>query len=94
MKNIDKDTLGKVLYYFTDKLNKDSWKTEIGALNGFVTFIQRYIDQEWFKNQWIHFSLSIGLKLTGIHDDVWKYLGLTVFDVIFTKGVSRIQLRQ
>lgn len=87
MRSIDKDTLAMILSYYTDKLNKDSWKAEMGTLNGFTWFIQRCLDGEKFKNQWIHFSLSIGLKLTNIHEDVWKSLGLHIFDVILSKGV-------
>lgn len=88
MKSLDMETVAKILSYYTEKLNTDSWKTEIGALNGFVVFIQQFLDSKWYKNQWIHFSLAVGLKLTAVLDDVWKSLGLTVFDVIFSKGVT------
>lgn len=88
MKSLDKDTLGKILSYYTDKLNTDLWKTQIGPLNGFATFIQRYLDICMFKDRWIHFSLSIGFKLTQIHEDDWKSVGLSVLDVILNKGVS------
>lgn len=87
LRNVEKDTLLKILSYYTDKLNTDSWKTEIGALNGFTWFLQRCLDGDKFKDQWIHFSLSIGFKLTQIHEDDWKSLGLSVLDAILTKGV-------
>ncbi|KAL5284769.1 hypothetical protein ACFFRR_006843 [Megaselia abdita] len=86
MKNIDKSTLEKILSYYTEKLNSDSWRTEIGALNGFVNFIEYYLESNRFKDQWLHFSLSIGFKLTQLHDEEWKSLGLSVLDVILTKG--------
>lgn len=87
LKGADKSTFECIFSYYKEKINSESWKTEIGSINGFVTFIQNFLDIQKFNNQWINFSLSVGLKLTEIHDDEWKLLGLRVLQLILCKGV-------
>ncbi|XP_068155601.1 uncharacterized protein [Drosophila tropicalis] len=76
-----------IFKYYEEKLHKNSWKRHIGAVSGFVEYLQlRYVGDVKMTTQMLAFSLSVGLNVRECYDTVYKQLGARIFSVMLKQS--------
>ncbi|XP_017034201.1 uncharacterized protein [Drosophila kikkawai] len=78
-----KSTDAQMLKYYEQKLHKDSWKRQLGAVHGFARYLElRYTDKSRMSTQMLAFALSVGLNVRECYDSAYKQLGVQIFSVM------------
>lgn len=90
----DDDKLVQNLFeYYHKPLNKDNWKYNIGAMNGFLTFIQHLYNSfetnmslDYDKAQFI---LATGLNFLDHFEPNIQIIGIRMFNILLSESNSR-----
>ncbi|XP_034489186.1 uncharacterized protein LOC117792950 [Drosophila innubila] len=69
-----------IFNYYEQKLHKDSWKRQLGAVHGFVRYLEYYFTNDnKMSTKMLRFSLAMGLNVRECYHSDYKQLGIRVF---------------
>ncbi|XP_023300482.2 uncharacterized protein LOC111682719 [Lucilia cuprina] len=79
--------------YYEDKLHKDKWKRQLGAVNGFVKYLEyrfyNALDHDSKMSQkFLMFCLSVALNVRTCYETHYKTLSTTIFLIILQQGAN------
>ncbi|XP_037949915.1 uncharacterized protein LOC119680950 [Teleopsis dalmanni] len=82
-KPMEPEVEDKIFSYYQAKLEQNVWKTQYGAINGFLRYIEfRYSQENKMKMNWMNFCLAIGLRLRESVETVFKHISLKIFKAL------------
>ncbi|KAH8388574.1 hypothetical protein KR093_010264 [Drosophila rubida] len=77
----------RIFTYYEQKLHKDNWKRELGAVNGFERYLKHYCQNEIkMPKKLLTFSLAVGLNVRECHQPEYKQLGVRIFSRMLDSG--------
>lgn len=69
-----------IFTYYEQKLHKDCWKKQLGAVHGFVRYLEYYYaNDNKMSNKRLTFSLAMGLNVRECYQSDYKQLGVRIF---------------
>ncbi|KAH8310673.1 hypothetical protein KR044_002487 [Drosophila immigrans] len=69
-----------IFNYYEQKLSKDCWKRELGAVHGYERYLEHYCDAEAkMSKKLLTFSLAVGLNVRECFQPEYKLLGVRIF---------------
>ncbi|KAL7731308.1 hypothetical protein ACLKA6_014477 [Drosophila palustris] len=69
-----------IFSYYEQKLHKDSWKRQLGAVHGFVSYLEYYCaNDKKMSIKMLTFSLAVALNVRECHQSDYKQLGVRIF---------------
>ncbi|EDV93780.1 uncharacterized protein LOC6563944 [Drosophila grimshawi] len=69
-----------IFCYYEQKLHKDCWKRQLGAVHGFASYLQkRYANDVKMSTKMITFSVAVGLNVRECFQSEYKQLGARIF---------------
>ncbi|XP_037816135.1 uncharacterized protein LOC119606653 [Lucilia sericata] len=79
--------------YYEDKLHNDKWKRQLGAVNGFVKYLEfrfcNALDHDRKMSQkFLMFCLSVALNLRTCYETHYKTLSTTIFLIMLQQGAN------
>ncbi|KAI8115236.1 hypothetical protein CVS40_12515 [Lucilia cuprina] len=79
--------------YYEDKLHKDKWKRQLGAVNGFVKYLEyrfnNALDHDSKMSQkFLMFCLSVALNVRTCYETHYKTLSTIIFLIMLQQGVN------
>ncbi|EDW42918.1 uncharacterized protein LOC6607146 [Drosophila sechellia] len=85
-----KSTDVQILKYYENKLHRDCWKRQLGAVHGFGRYLElRYEKKSTMPTQMLAFALSVGLNVRECYDTIYKELGVKIFSVMLKFSDSK-----
>ncbi|KAH8341043.1 hypothetical protein KR067_002936 [Drosophila pandora] len=86
-------TDSQILKYYENKLHKDSWKRQLGAVHGFARYLElRFTEKLKMPIIMLTFALSVGLNVRECYDPAYKQLAVKIFIAMLKySDVSNIQ---
>uniref|UniRef100_A0A6P4F3T8 Uncharacterized protein LOC108046673 n=1 Tax=Drosophila rhopaloa TaxID=1041015 RepID=A0A6P4F3T8_DRORH len=76
-------TDAQILKYYEQKLHRDCWKKQLGAVHGFAKYLElRYSEKSRMPTRMLAFALSVGLNVRECYDPAYKQLGVKIFSVM------------
>ncbi|KAI8115234.1 hypothetical protein FF38_03809 [Lucilia cuprina] len=79
--------------YYEDKLHKDKWKRQLGAVNGFVKYLEyrfnNALDHDSKMSQkFLMFCLSVALNVRTCYETHYKTLSTIIFLIMLQQGAN------
>uniref|UniRef100_A0A1A9W7Y6 Uncharacterized protein n=1 Tax=Glossina brevipalpis TaxID=37001 RepID=A0A1A9W7Y6_9MUSC len=69
-----------IFNYYEDKLNKDKWKKNFGAIYGFPRYLEyRFQGSFGMKTKMLNLSLAVALNIRTCHESNYKHLSTKIF---------------
>ncbi|XP_054725801.1 uncharacterized protein LOC129235788 [Anastrepha obliqua] len=75
-----------IFTFYQEKLNKVKWKKQLGAVHGFLQFLQLQYCAQTIPKQWVNFCLSIGLTVRESHEPTCKRMGILIFQLLLNSS--------
>ncbi|XP_023170986.2 uncharacterized protein LOC111599551 isoform X2 [Drosophila hydei] len=81
-----------IFKYYEKKLHKDCWKRQLGAVHGYVRYLEhRHINNIQMPTQLLTFSLAVGLNVRESFQSEYKQLGVRILTLILKDGQLNVQ---
>ncbi|XP_060648876.1 LOW QUALITY PROTEIN: uncharacterized protein LOC132786379 [Drosophila nasuta] len=76
-----------IFTYYEQKLHKDCWKRELGAVHGYERYLEHCCANEVkMTKKLLTFSLAVGLNVRECHLPEYKHLGVRIFARMLSSG--------
>ncbi|KAH8409668.1 hypothetical protein KR222_001438, partial [Zaprionus bogoriensis] len=75
-----------IFQYYQQKLHKDCWKRQLGAVHAYVRYLEHFTKQHKMPLRTLTFSLAMGLNVRECYQPEYKQLGLRVFSSMLNHG--------
>ncbi|XP_065360861.1 uncharacterized protein LOC135954594 [Calliphora vicina] len=92
-RELSKEVEELIIKYYEEKLHKDKWKRQLGAVHGFVKYLEfRFYHaqdrKKCISQKFLTFCLSVALNIRSCYETHYKTLSTSIFLIMLNRGAN------